>query len=194
MPFSMTLPGLPSGLGATIIQANAILLPAGDYIQLDWGQVQRIVNAAGPSMFPEIPRGAQPNPSWVFYTRTDMSGATASQKTIVGVKNRVIASNRKALNTSTMVYGEFPTKRNRIDVYAYHAVEATLSNGAKYADVSLSLAGSTVFSDPETQQLVVPTNGYQAIHEAMAFLLKPVAAGAPVWDPAYAAIAGVLPV
>jgi hypothetical protein len=193
MATAMILPGLPSGLGSTVIQANAILVPAGDYTLLDWNSAQRLVNETGRGFFPDMPNGNTPNPAWQFYTRTDMTGASAAQKTLVGINRRTLTGTRKALNTTTMTYGEFPGDRRRIDVYVWHSVEVTLTNGAKYADVSLSKAGATVFIDPETRQYIVPTNGYQTIHEAMAFLLKPVAAGAPLYDPAYAALAGLNP-
>jgi hypothetical protein len=193
MATAMTLPGLPSGLGATIIQASTVLLPAGDYTPIDWYAAQRLVSEVGRQMFSEFPNGNTPNPSWQFYTRADMTGSNASQKTLVGIYRRSINGERKSLNASTMVYGSFPTIRKRISVSVWHTVEVTLTNGSKYWDVSISGAGATVFVDPETGQLILPTNGYQALHEALGLLLKPVAGSVPLWDPAYAGLAGINP-
>lgn len=193
MATSIVLPALPSGLGSTIIQANALSIPVGEYTQIDWYTAQRRVADMGKQYFPDFPMGKNPDTSWTFFTRTDMTGASAGQKTILGVQVRTIGANRSALNPTSMITANFPTTRKIVRVFMWHVVEFTLTNGAKYLDVQLSITGATVFVDPETGQLLTPTNGYQAVYEALSLLLKPVAAGAPLWDPAFASLAGLNP-
>lgn len=193
MATAMVLPGLPSGLGTTIIQANALNIPAAEYTPLDWTSAQRRVNELGRGLFIDFPGGKNPDTSWLFFTRTDMTGSNASQKTLMGVRLRSVGGSRSALNVADMDYKPFPTIRKTIQVYLWHHVEVTLTNGSKYGDVQLSIAGATVMVDPETGQLIVPTSGYEAIYEALGMLLKPVAAGAPGWTPAYAGLAGLNP-
>lgn len=187
-----TLPGLPTGLGATVIQANAISLQTGDYTDLSWDEAQKRVRTLGKQFFLDFPSGVK-DPNWRFYTRKDMASASASQSTIIGIRTRVVSVTQKALNTTTMVTGSFPASRTLVEVFAWHYCEVTLTNGSKYGDVILSKASVTVLQDPETSALLSPTNGYQAVYEAVDMLLKPVAASAPLWDPTYAIISGVNP-
>lgn len=186
-------PGLPTSFGGTIIQASTLLLQQSDYVPISWDSVRRIV-AADPQAFVDIPRTKAADPNWTFYIRKDMTGTLSSQRTLVGIRYRSISKTRSVLNTSlAQAATSFKTLAHMISSYAWHVAEVTLASGEKFNDVTLSTVGATVMIDPDTKAVLAPTSGYLAIHEALGFILKPVAASVPTWDPAYAAIAGMNP-
>jgi hypothetical protein len=193
MATSCALPGLPTGLGATTIQASTILIPTNEYQSLTWASAQRKVKEIGSSYFNDFPTGKDEDPNWQFYTRADMGGSNATQKTIIGMQTRTVPGNRSALNTTTMVSSVFSTLKKIIVANVWHFAEITLTNGSKYWDVQLSAVKATILVDPETGAILVPTSAFQAVHEALGMVLKPVAGAVPVWDPAYAALGGLNP-
>lgn len=193
MAVTATLPGLPSGLGATVIQSNALTIPAGEYTQIDWATAQKIANDNGRDLYVNMPNGKVADPNWRFYIRADMTGTTGSQKTLIAVQARTVPGKRGALNTTTMQTTEFKAQRRHLTIHAWHIAEVTLTNLAVYLDVVYSSVSHTVLLSPESGIYIAITNGYQSFYEACSLLFKPVAASAPVLDPLYAALAGLSP-
>lgn len=197
MAVTAALPGLPSGLGATIIQASTLLLPASEYVPIDWNVAQRIVDnsklRANFSQFPGKLKNGQTNPDWAFYARSDMSGTSSPKKTLVGILARVIGGTKSVFNTTLNGPVVFPTKKVEYTVYVWHYVNVTLTSGSVYTDVQLSCVTATILYDPESGDILAPTSGYQAIHEALGLVIKPVAGTVPLFDPAYAGVSGQNP-
>jgi len=194
MATSATLSALPSSFGATVIQANALLLQTGDYSFVDWKFVQKRVDQQGRSRFRGFPGGKVEDPNVLFLMRNDLTGVNSAVRTIVALWSLGMNERQSALNTSTMDQLDFATMSTIIRVGAWHYVDVTLSSGAKYNRPVASFLEYQMLNDPETGQLLPETNGYQRLHEALAFVLKPVAAGAPLWDPFYASSSGIMPV
>lgn len=183
----------PVTLGATIIQANAFNIPAGDYVMIDWKTAQRRVDQVGRDKFTGFPGGKTEDPNVMFLTRTDITGVNSSNKTIVAIWVTAQSRNANAMNTTSMSLQEFLQNHIIERVATWHFVEVTLTNGSKYGDVKYTQILSQALVNPEDQSMIAITSEYYCLYECLAFLLKQNAAGAPTWEPFYNAISGTLP-
>lgn len=193
MTTTIDYPGNPVDNGATVIQANALTLVAGDYDDYTWEAAQRWVSQIGKDYFDHFPTDKTPNPNWIFYIRSDMIGSQSGQKTLIGVELVTKKANRSALNTTTMVSASFPTQRILVRVLFWHVNVITLTNGTTFSDVSLSGVMQTVHRDPEGMSWLLETDSWQMLQEAAGFCWKPVAASAPSSDPLMKIISGEHP-
>lgn len=191
MASSAVLPALPTSYGATIIQANALSLPAAtEYEQVTFEAARESLLLLGQDLFPEFPFSAKSAPAnTTFYSRKDIVTAAAPSSTIASVRRRTSTGNRKPNST---VSSNSYTTVTKVDVLVkmWHIVEVTLTDGTKIVDGLLSTAGFMALRDPETAAILIPTSGYLAQLEAQSLLLKAVAAGAPTYDPFYAGVLG----
>jgi len=194
MATSATLLALPTTLGATLIQANAFNIPTGDYVIIDWKIAQRRVDQYGRAKFTGFPGGKVEDPNVMFLTRTDISGVTANNKTLVAIWVTGQTQDRSAMNTTTMTLAEFLAGRTIERVATWHFVEVTLTNGSKYSDVKYTQILTQALMDPENGAFIEITNEYQALYECLSFMLKQNAAGAPTWEPFHAACSGTIPI
>lgn len=194
MAVTAVLSASPVTLGATVIQANAFNLPAGDYVIIDWKTAQRRVDQVGRAKFTGFPGSKTEDPNVFFLTRTDITGVNSSNKTIVAIWVTSQTQERAALNTSTMVNASFLAGRTIEKVCAWHFVEVTLTNGSKYSDVLLTQISVQLAVNPETNEFLAVTSEYQRVYECLAFLLKQNAGAAPTWEPFYTAASGTIPV
>jgi hypothetical protein len=187
---TVATPGLPSDLGGTIIQANALNLPAGtEYDRVDSIDIVKRVRELGYKL-PDFPQNAANDPTWNFFQRIDMAAADTMSATIVGVHVRKQSLERFVKDPSTGRDLTYVARKLLVDVHTWHFATVTLTGGGVYPDALHSIAGATILIDPETSAIIVITNQYQFTYEALSLLLKPVAAGAPLWTPAYASLIG----
>jgi hypothetical protein len=193
MATAISYPALPSGLGATVIQANALTVPANEYKLIDWHAAQNWVSKHGRGLFQNFPGGKDAHPNWTFYLRSDLTGSTSSQKSLVGIQVTQKRFQRSALNTTYMSTDSFPAEAYEVKVNIWHYATITLTNGSSYPEVLWSGAGTTVPSDPETIDFLTLATTYELVYEALAFLFKQNAAAAPTYEPMMAAIAGLSP-
>lgn len=191
MATTVVLPAIATAFGGTIIQSDNLLLPAGtEYEQVTFEVARDALSLLGQDLFPEFPFSAKSSPQNTnFYQRKDVVSAAAPSSTIVSVRRRSITGNRKP--NSTVSNNSFTTV-TKVDVLvkAWFVVEMTLTDGTKIVDGLLHTAGFMCQRDPESASIIIPTTGYRALLEALGFILKPVAAGAPIYDPFYAAVLG----
>lgn len=195
MVATAALLALPTSLGASIIQANAFNVPTGDYALIDWNTAQRRVDQIGRDMFYSFPGKSSVDPNIQFYSRTDVLGANAAAKTIVAIK----VTNRKtvhsAIKTADMTRQSVDAGSLIERVDAWHYVMTTLTNLSTYTKPVWVGIGMEELTDPESSgiALLAITNSYQRLYEAMAFIIKQNAAGAPTFEPFQAAISGMTP-
>jgi hypothetical protein len=192
MASSAVIPALPTSFGGTLIQANQLTLPAGtEYEQISYEAAKEaLALLGGQDLFLEFPFGSKSEPvNTTFYSRKDIVSAAAPSSTIALVRRRTTVGNRAPNSTTT---NNSKTTVTKVDVLVkmWHIMEVTLTDGTKFVDGLLSVAGFTAIRDPETAAILIPTSGYLALLEACDFILKPVAAGAPTYDPFYAAVLG----
>ena len=190
MATTFVLKGLPSSFGATIIQANALLLQVDDYEKSDYVSCNNRMASLGLSYFYDVPRGNDLART-IWYVRKDMSGVDATQATIAAMKV-MFRPNNRSVESATANNGKltFPAGQYIVESRFWHYLLATRGSTATYPEIDHKMIRTTVFVDPDTQDLAVPTNAYQGVHEALAFHMKPVAAGAPLMTPVYSAIGG----
>jgi len=194
MSVTGTLSALPTSFGATIIQANALLLQAGDYSFVDWRVMQKRIDNQGRSKFRGFPGGKTEDPNVVFMLRNDLSGVNTTTRTIVALWTLAKSFVQEALNTATMATASFAQATVINRVASWHYADILLSSGMTY-NLPLNIVTEIEQPvNPETAQILAITNYYQAVYENLAFSLKQVAAGAPLFDPYYAAQAGLMPV
>jgi hypothetical protein len=171
-----------------VIQANSILIQVNDYQILDRTDLKRRLNGER-HLFYNMP-GDKDLDNWSFYTRADMTGPEASQKPILAVRHTPRVIQRQSINTDTKKPVTYEVKSWQTTFRLWHYVIATWSDGMSYGDISYSAAEGTMFINPEDRSLMLPTNGYQTPYEALALLMKPVAAGAPLLTPWQTSIGG----
>ena len=194
MAVTGTLSALPSSYGATIIQANAVLLQAGDYSFVAWNVMQKRIDNQGRNKFRGFPGGKTEDANVVFLLRNDLTGVNTTTRTITAIWTLATNFLQSALNTALMTTSQFVQKTviNRVASWFY--VDVVLTSGMAYNLPVAIVHEIQQIVNPETDQILAVTNFYQAVHENLAFSLKPVAAGAPLFDPYYAAQAGIMPV
>jgi hypothetical protein len=190
MATTSILPALPSGLGSTVVQANALILQANDYVPVSWSRAQQFVkDNGGGTVYAGFPVATKEDTTISFYMRGDLATAEAPKVTLAMVKSAANAMSKSPTGGTTSI----KSTRITVSISLWHWVDVTLTDGSKFSDVLRSDAGMTVLRDPETNAIMIPTNGYQQLHETTSFIMKPVAAGAPVYDPLYAAVVGLNP-
>lgn len=183
---------LPTSYGGTVIQANALLVSPGDYEVITLDKARFALSVFGQSHFREFPWAAkQQLPNVDFYRRKDVNSSAAPAATIAMVTRKV---DRYPVDIpSAGGVNRYDITAITVEVKMWHVVTLTLDSGDKIVTGVLSKVAHCIVRDPMSPDLVAPTSGYLLPHEAMSFLLKPVAAGAPVWDPFYAAQGGSNP-
>lgn len=194
MASSAILPALPTNYGGSVIQANCLSLPAGtEYEQVSYEAAKEALSLLGQELFLEFPFSSKSEPAnTTFYSRKDIVSAAAPSSTIALVRRRTSVGTR-APNSTTSNNSKTTVTKVDVLVKMWHIMEITLTDGTKIVEGLLSVAGFSSVRDPETAAILIPTSGYLALLEACGFILKPVAAGAPTYDPFYAAVLGRIP-
>jgi hypothetical protein len=195
MVATAALLALPSTFGATIIQANAFNVPAGDYVPISWNTAQRRANQVGRELFYAFPGQANEDPNTLFYSRSDVTGVNSAAKTIVAVKVTSRMTTHPSIRTTDMTKQsvEAGSLIERVD--AWHYEQTTLTNTSTYTKPVWVSMGMEELTDPESSgvALLPITNGYQRLYEAMCFILKQNAGAAPTLEPFQNAISGLTP-
>lgn len=195
MASTAVLPAIPTSFGGTLIQANALTLPAGtEYELVDFNTARATLRILGEALFPEFPFTAkQPDPNVSYYRRKDVLTSAAPAATIVAVHRR-ITSSRRAVNSGAVNGVQYSVVKITVTVTAWHVMEITLGDlTSKILEGLVTKSAFTAVRDPETASVLIPTSGYLTLLETNGFILKPVAAGAPTYEPFYAAAIGSNP-
>jgi hypothetical protein len=190
MATTAVLPAIATSYGGTIVQANSLVLPAAtEYEKIDWEAAQaRAKQLGGAKRFWGFPDTPKRDIRYTWYSRKDIVSAAAPAATLVAVivntVNETIPLPDSISLLTTMIVAE---------VKAWHIQENTDSGGTKYTKVIPTGAMFSAMRDPDGAALIIATSAYQAFQETTSFLFKPVAAGAPLYDPFYAAVLGLNP-
>lgn len=186
MAYTFAYRGLPTTLGSTVVQANALISEVNSFVSKSAIEVHQIVDPVRGKYF-SFP-GAKEYPLWQFYIREDLAGSDAIFRTIAAIKvTKVKEVNVLSDATSLRRYNrdEFSYI---VEVRVWDHISGTGTNGEVTNKIAFHSVTDTMFEDPELRILAVPANAYQGIHQCLSFLLKPVAAGAPLWTPMQTAI------
>lgn len=193
MAVTAVYPALATSYGGTVIQANQVLLPAStEYERITWEAAQlRVKQLGGSQRFSRFPTSPKPDPRFNFYSRKDVVSAAAPSATLAAV---ILNSTFQKMPLQNTYDGDLVgVTKLYVEVLMWHVIEVTLTDTRKFNEVTLTTASFTALRDPETAAVLIATNAYQTLMEANGFLLKPVAAGAPLYDPFYASILGLNP-
>lgn len=189
MTVVIALPALPSSNGASIIQTSNFALSS-VYAEITYAAALARVKNMGQHLFSGFP-GKDPGPSYHWYERSNMSSGSENLATIVATRSSAVNRVVPPLNTvASTVSRNVTLKSFIVEVLHWTPVRVTMTDGQIYHDVEYHSASATAYIDPETQIYAMPTNGYQALYEAVGFMLKPVAGTTPDYSNLYKAANG----
>jgi len=191
MATTYVVDALPTSWGATIIQANALSIPSGAYEAITHDKLKSVLGGTITDYL-GLPQ-QKAGPEWEFYARSNMTGVDVIHRTIVGFRRIKVQKNKKSSVASSSDQPAVAKISHIFYQYTWHSSTLTLDVGPVLLDIYHGGHVIQVDQDPANGDLIVPTNAYQCVHEGLGFFLKPVAAGAPTWDRAYALVSGSNP-
>lgn len=174
---------LPVTQGSTIIQCSVVLNEANSFSTLTTEDLERIFKGQQVrSDFHNMPNVSE-YPNWMFFRRNDMTGTDAIYRTVIAIKSVTQSKMRSRTDPTTGKPVSFESKKWVTEVRGWYWVSGTWTAGDVYNEIDYLAVAGTMHEDPELRVLAMPTSGYQALHEVLGFLLKPVAAGVPLLTP-----------
>jgi hypothetical protein len=188
MATTANLLGLPSTLGATIVQSTTLQIQSAAFDDMSWEAAKSFVSKRGYDYFIDTPlRSEKPLSTWAFYMRNNMATVNANWSTLVGIYT----------STQKVVRGagdKFSPTRTRVKAYVWDAIEINCEADGTYVEVVVNDCGTTILSDPKASGMLIPVSYHQSMQQAQAFVWKVVAANVPLFDPALLAQGGLYPI
>jgi hypothetical protein len=192
MTTTVTYPADPVTNGASEIQATVFAVVAADYTPLSWNAAQRYVQERK-SDFVSFPKGAKEDTAWQFYIRKDMSGTTAGQRNMLGVRVTSRTSGATGFSVTTGNVIRFNVQRYTIEVLNWFCAILTLTDTTTLPVWEHAAIAYPCIVDPESGAILAGVGAYRSILEAMGFALTQVAANSPSNAPAMNALSGIFP-
>lgn len=193
MTTTIAYPADPVTAGATEIQSTTFVAVSADYSALDWAGAQLLVSRKVGQFFDFFPKTQVVDPNWRFYVRKDMTGASAGQRNLIGVrtisKTKGIASFSGAQGVNIVV----PVTQHRVEVYNWHLAVLTMTDSTTVPVVQCTFASYTIIEDPESGAFLYGDGAHRSLEEASGFIITRVAANKPTNGPALNALTGLYP-
>lgn len=192
MTVAITYPSSAVTNGASVIQSNSFVLVAADYEKVDREGALAFYHDTGRKLefFPEKPTNGQ---RWNFYIRKDMTGQNAGLRNMLGFQTEQILPKSTAFSPTTQGPANLTLQKFRVSCFNWHPVVITMTDTTAFHYWDVDIVTMPMRRDPETQLWLYDTGEYECLYEAVAGLMKPVAAGAPSILPALNALSGLIP-
>lgn len=193
MTSSIAYPADPVTQGATLIQSTTFANVAADYQKIDWATAYRYMTGKG---YPvrDFPKSKEPDPNWVFYIRKDLSGGSATDRNLIGIRVSQLSIKTTVFSVAAGGNLVVPLNEWNVQVINWAPYRTTLTTGEIYTRFVPYSASVVLPSDPETGNLLYDTTTYRLLEEAVGMILLRSAAAAPTLDPVTNLIGGGDPI
>jgi len=192
MATAITYPADPVTQGATVIQASVFDIVSADYTLITWASAMNIAKSKT-SALDGMPSGNE-NPTWMFLTRSDLSGATATLRNLLGIQTTVRSKSHNVYSSAKGAMITVPVQKYTVWAHNWHPATLTLTDLTSIPEWVVASARMQILVDPETGQLIYATETHRGLYEAIGLLLNQNAATVPTLEPLINAISGVRPV
>jgi hypothetical protein len=182
MAYVVTFRKSPVTTGSTLIQATTLLNEVSCFEPFAPSDFKKILKIWTRDYLRHAPADNELD-NWTFYRRKDMTGSDALYRTLVARKVTQITVPEKYMDDQ----GTERTRRRPVwetEMRGWFFMIGTSTAGAVADLIDYEAITRTLFTNPELgNEIAIPTDGYQSIHELLGFFLKPVAGTVPLTTP-----------
>lgn len=194
MTTTISHPSDPITNGASEIQGTVFAIVSADYTNIDPASARQYVQRKSLQKFAYFPTGKDIDPSWKFYIRKDMTGSSAGQRNLIGIRVVTQTVGIEAFSNDVGRMINVPVTVHRVESYNWVVALLTLTSTVIVPVWVLYHASYSLIEDPESGALLYGDGSHRSLMEAMGFLLTQVAANKPTNAPALNAVTGISPV